>query len=54
VRKAGTIILEAQFDFAPDTTMPAAPEATVATAQRMYGKRAADIVRAAFEARGIL
>ena len=52
--KADRLILEAQFDFAPDTSMPAAAEATVAAAQRLYGKGAANAVRRAFEARGIL
>jgi Zn-dependent metalloprotease len=51
---ADTIILEAQFDFAPDTTMPAAAQATVNTAQELYGSAVADAVRAAFQARGIL
>ncbi len=51
---ADTIILEAQFDFAPDTTMPDAALATVAAAERLYGKKAAKVVRAAFETRGIL
>ena len=52
--KADTIILEAQFGFAPDTSMPAAAQTTVATAQSLYGNNAANAVRAAFEARGIL
>jgi hypothetical protein len=52
--KADTIILEAQFAFASDTSMPAAAQATVATAQSLYGKSTANAVRAAFEARGIL
>ncbi len=52
--QADTIILEAQFDFAPDTTMPAAAAATVAAAQRLYGPAAASAVTAAFQARGIL
>jgi hypothetical protein len=52
--KADTLILEAQFDFAGDTTMPAAASATVAAAQRLYGHHAANIVRGAFQARGIL
>lgn len=52
--QADTIILEAQFDFAPDTTMPAAAQVTVDTAQELYGASAADTVRAAFQARGIL
>ncbi|MEV1178398.1 M36 family metallopeptidase, partial [Nonomuraea sp. NPDC049784] len=33
-RQAGTIIIDAQFDFAKDTTFRAAAEATVASAQR--------------------
>jgi len=52
--RADTIILEAQFDFAPDTSMPAAANATVAAAERLYGKNVAKIVRAAFQTRGIL
>ncbi len=52
--KADTIILEAQFEFAPDTTMPAAAQATVRAAQRLYNASAARSVSAAFRARGIL
>lgn len=52
--KADTIILEAQFSFAPDTTMPAAAQATVDAAASLYNQHTADIVRAAFQARGIL
>lgn len=52
--RADTLILEAQFDFAPDTSMPAAARATVAAAQRLYGSGTANIVRRAFEDRGIL
>jgi hypothetical protein len=52
--KADTIILEAQFDFAPDTSMPAAAQATVEAAQRLYGVSAAKRVFAAFQDRGIL
>jgi hypothetical protein len=52
--KADTLILEAQFDFAPDTSMPAAARATVAAAERLYGRGLAKMVRRAFEARGIL
>jgi len=52
--KADTIILEAQFNFTPDTTMPAAAQATVKAAQDLYGKREANRVLAAFQARGIL
>jgi zinc metalloprotease ZmpB len=52
--KADTLILEGQFSFAVDTTMPAAAQATVAAARSLYGKRTADVVQAIFEARGIL
>jgi len=48
---ADTIILRAQFDFAPDTTMPQAAQATVAVAA-LYGVAAQ--VQAAFVDRGIL
>ena len=51
---ADTIILEAQFDFAPGTSMPAAANATVEAAERLYGRRAARMVLQAFEDRGIL
>lgn len=51
---ADTIILEAQFDFAPDTSMPAAAQATVEAAQQLYNQRAARLVRQAFVDRGIL
>ncbi len=52
--KADTIILEAQFNFAPDTSMPDAALATVAAAQTLFGTSTANIVTAAFQARGIL
>ena len=52
--KADTVILEAQFSFAPDTSMPAAARTTVATARSLYGNSAANAVRGAFEDRGIL
>jgi hypothetical protein len=52
--KADTIVLEAQFDFATDSTMPDAAQVTVDTAQRLYGNREARAVRMAFESRGIL
>jgi len=51
---ADTIILEGIFGFAPDTTMPAAANATVAAAERLYGKPAANVVAKAFQDRGIL
>ncbi|SBT40109.1 M4 family metallopeptidase [Micromonospora auratinigra] len=53
-RKATTLIVDAQFDFAKDTTFRAAALATVAAAQRLYGTQAAAATRAAFAARGIL
>jgi zinc metalloprotease ZmpB len=52
--KADTLILEAQFSFAPDTSMPDAARATVAAAQSLYGNGTANSVRGAFEDRGIL
>lgn len=52
--RADTLILEAQFSFAPDTSMAAAATTTVNTAQALYGKSVANTVRAAFAARGIL
>ncbi|MEU3554799.1 M4 family metallopeptidase [Streptomyces fragilis] len=52
-RTADRIIVNAQFDFAPDTGFGDAARATVATAEEMYGAKAADAVRAAFRARGI-
>jgi hypothetical protein len=51
--KADTLILEGQFDF-PGTTMPDLARATVAAAQRLYGKNTAKVVEAAFHDRGIL
>jgi hypothetical protein len=52
--RADTLILEAQFDFAPDTSMPAAAGTTVAAAQRLYGSSTANAVSRAFDDRGIL
>ena len=52
--KADTIILEAQFQFAPDTTMPAAAEETVNAAQSLYGTAEANAVLKVFQDRGIL
>ena len=52
--KADTIILEGIFGFDPCTTMPAAAEATVKAAERLYGKSAAKAVSRVFQARGIL
>ncbi len=52
--KANTVILEAQFSYAPDTSFAEAAQATVATAQTLYGAAAANSVQQAFHARGIL
>jgi hypothetical protein len=52
-RKADTIILQGSFDF-PGTTMRVLATSTVAAAQQLYGTSAADTVRQAFVARGIL
>ena len=49
-----TVIIEAQFDFAVDTSFRAAALATVAAAQRLYGAATAATVQARFAARGIL
>ncbi|WP_027481325.1 M4 family metallopeptidase [Deinococcus pimensis] len=51
--RADRVIVNAQFRFAPDTSFGAAAQATVRTAQDMYGKAAASSVAAAFRARGI-
>ncbi|MFC7302929.1 M4 family metallopeptidase [Streptomyces monticola] len=52
-RTADRIIVSAQFGFAPGTSFEDAALKTIATAQSMYGKAAADTVRAAFRAREI-
>jgi hypothetical protein len=52
--KASTLIIDAQFAFAPDTSFRAAAQATVAAAQRLYGTQAAQATQAAFADRGIL
>ncbi|MEU7866614.1 M36 family metallopeptidase [Dactylosporangium sp. NPDC049140] len=52
--RANRVILEAHFCFDPNTTMPAAATQTVKTARALYGPAAANQVRAAFHARGIL
>ena len=51
--KADTVILDAQFGF-DGGTMPALARKTVEAASSLYGSSEADVVRAAFEARGIL
>ncbi|MFM6848124.1 MAG: M4 family metallopeptidase [Terrabacter sp.] len=52
--RASTLIVEAQFAFAPDTSFREAATATVAAAKRLYGATAAAAVTRAFQARGIL
>ena len=52
--KATTLIVEAQFAFAPDTSFRDAAVTTVAAAQRLYGTQSARAVGAAFAERGIL
>ena len=52
--KADTLIIEAQFSFAADTSFAAAATQTVETAQALYGRREANAVRVAFQDRGIL
>jgi hypothetical protein len=52
--KADTTILEAQFSFAPGTSMPDAARAIVNTAQALYGNSAANACTTAFHNRGIL
>jgi hypothetical protein len=51
---ADTIILAAQFDFAPDTSMPDAALATISKAGDLYNPGVANQVRQAFKDRGIL
>jgi len=50
---AGRIIIDAQFDFAGDTSFSAAAHKTVAAALRLGGPTAAAVVRIAFADRGI-
>ena len=52
--RASTLIVEAQFDFAKDTSFRDAALATVAAAQRLYGTSAANATTSAFQARGLL
>jgi Zn-dependent metalloprotease len=51
---ANRVILESQFCFNPEITMPQAAQVTVSTARALYGPRAAAKVRKAFQDRGIL
>jgi hypothetical protein len=48
-----TTLVDSQFDYAPDTSFAAAAHATYDKALARDGKRAADLVRARFAARGI-
>jgi Zn-dependent metalloprotease len=52
--KATTLIVDAQFGFAVDTSFHDAAVATVASAQHLYGSAAANAVTKAFHDRGIL
>jgi hypothetical protein len=52
--RASTLIVDAQFSFAQDTSFRDAARATVASAQRLYGTSAATTTRNAFHARGLL
>jgi zinc metalloprotease ZmpB len=52
-RRADTTIVDAQFDFAPDTSFSAAAHATYNTALTRDGAKAAQLVRTAFANRGI-
>jgi Zn-dependent metalloprotease len=52
--QANTIVLEAQFGFAPNTTFAAAANKIVATAQTLYGSSAASTCQAAMHARGFI
>jgi hypothetical protein len=51
---ASTLIIDAQFDFAVDTSFHDAALDTVAAAQRLYGPAAANAATAAFHARGFI
>lgn len=52
--RSATIVLEAQFSYAPNTSFRAAAQTTVDTARRLYGDAAATTCSNAFQARGIL
>ncbi|MEU0878984.1 M36 family metallopeptidase [Lentzea sp. NPDC005914] len=52
--KSAKIVLEAQFSYSPSTSFTAAANATVATAQKLYGDADAAAVTSAFKARGII
>jgi len=48
------IVLESQFLYTPDESFAAASNAAIATAQRLYGKKAAQVATDAFAARGFI
>ncbi len=52
--KATTAIVEGTFNFAPNTTMPAAAKDIVTAAKKLYGAQAAAKTKHAFVDRGIL
>jgi hypothetical protein len=51
---ADRIVIEGQFSYTPDVTFAAASNATIAAAQSLYGKKAAEACRKAFQARGFI
>ena len=51
--QADKAILQAQFAFAVNTTMPAAARQTIATVNTLYGSKAASKATSAFHARGL-
>jgi len=51
---ANRVILESQFFFSPEISMPDAARLTVTTARALYGAKAAAKARTAFQDRGIL
>jgi Zn-dependent metalloprotease len=52
--QANTIVLEAQFSFAPNTTFAAAATQIVTTAQALYGSAAASACQTAMHNRGFI
>ena len=50
---ADTIILEANFHLAADTSMPDAAAVVISIAEQLYGQGVADQVAAAFQERGL-
>ena len=51
--KADRAVIQAQFGFAPNTSMPAAARQTIATVTSLYGPAAGQVATAAFHARGL-